>query len=79
MITRLPCGSFSFLLGRFPTLGKIGLNVTTSYESEYANVPVSRLPDDSSCNILHDRIPNFKLDTSYALRYDISVGAQRDL
>lgn len=37
-------------------------NVTTSYESEYANVPVSRLPDDSSCNILLDRIPNYKLN-----------------
>lgn len=53
MITRLPCGSSSFLLSRFSTLGKVGLNVTTSYESEYANVPVSRLPVDSSCNILH--------------------------
>lgn len=31
-------------------------NVTTSYESEYANVPVSQLPDDSSSNILLDRI-----------------------
>lgn len=30
--------------------------VSTSYESEYANVPVSQLPDDSSSNILLDRI-----------------------
>lgn len=57
MITRLPCGSFSFLRDRFSTVGKVGLNVTTSYESVYANVLVSRLPVDSSCNILHDIIP----------------------
>lgn len=41
----------------FPNTWKSRFNVT-SYESEYANVLVSRLFDDSACGILHDRLVN---------------------